>query len=302
MKKYTLTIVTLLMLLCSQALMACNVCGCGVANYHYGILPQFQKSFIGLRYRYRSYVSQLEEGHAAPYAYETFQSAELWGRFYPARRVQAFVFIPYNFNNREEDDKSTSLTGLGDIVISANYNMLNSYDSTNSVLKHNLLIGGGVKLPTGKFRAIEDGLTVNQNFQLGTGSVDLLFSMIYTLRYKKAGFNTEFTYNFNTTNKDDYHFGNTSRTGLSVFYVLNAGALTVMPNAGASLETFKNNKQFGQEFDDTGGWAALCNAGIESYFRNIAFGVSYTHPGKQELFSGKVTSNDRFATHITVMF
>ncbi len=281
---------------------ACNTCGCGVANYHYGILPQFRKNFIGIRYRYRSYTSQLDDSHLASYSYETFQNTELWARFYPLKRLQTFVFVPYNFNEREEGEKTSYLNGIGDIVVSANYNLINTYDSVSSDWKQNLLVGGGVKLPTGQFRKIEDGLTVNQNFQLGTGSVDVLLNLIYTLRYKNIGLNTEFTYNINTTNRDDYRFGNTLLPGLTAFFIPNTGAITVMPNAGVSFETFKDNRQYGQPFPDTGGWAMLYNAGIESYYKNFAVGVSYSHPGKQELFSGKVDSSDRVSLHLTVMF
>lgn len=287
-------------LIAADSAFACNTCGCGVGGYHYGILPQYQKNFIGLRYRYRSYVSELESGHLAPYSYETFQSVELWGRFYPLKRVQAFVFAPYNFNERKEGEKLTYLEGLGDIVVSANYNVFNTYDST-ATFKHTLLVGAGVKLPTGKFRALDDGLTVNQNFQLGTGSLDVLFNLIYTLRYKNAGLNTEFTYNYNTTNPDDYRFGDMTRTSLTGFYILNAGALTLMPNAGASLETFRDNKQFEQPFPDTGGWAMLYNVGVEAYYKNVALGFSYSTPGKQKLFNDKVTSNDRVSVHLTLM-
>lgn len=280
---------------------ACNTCGCGVANYHYGILPQFQKNFVGLRYRYRSYLSTLDAGHAAQYSHETFQTTELWARFYPLKNLQAFVFVPYNFNKRREDEETLYLQGLGDIVVSANYNVINTYDTT-AALNHSLLIGAGVKLPTGQFRKIQDGLTVNQNFQLGTGSVDLLFNLIYTVRYKRVGLNTEFTYNHNTTNRDEYRFGNTTRTSITAFVVPKMGALTLMPNAGISLETNEDNKQFGQEFPETGGWAMLYSAGLESYYKNVAVGISYSHPGKQELFDGKVTSNDRISLHLTYMF
>jgi len=217
-------------------------------------------------------------------------------------RLQAFVFVPYNFNKRNEGENVTRLSGLGDIVVSANYNLINTYDSANSDLTHNLLVGAGVKLPTGEFRAIQDGLTVNQNFQLGTGSVDFLFNMIYTLRYKNIGLNTEFTYNHNTTNRDDYRFGNTTRSGISAFYIPQTGAVTVMPNAGISVETFRDNQQYEQPFPDSGGWAVLYNAGVEAYYRNMAVGVTYTHPGKQELFNGQVTAENRVALHVTYMF
>src|SRR5688572_15779870 len=96
---------------------ACNVCGCGVGNYHYGILPQLRKNFVGVRYRYSTYISKLDDAHASPYSYETFQTAELWGRFYPAKKIQAFIFVPFNFNERKEGMDVKNLKGLGDIVL-----------------------------------------------------------------------------------------------------------------------------------------------------------------------------------------
>jgi hypothetical protein len=211
------------------------------------------------------------------------------------------VFVPYNFNTRKEGDNISRLNGIGDIVISGSYNVINNYDSA-STLKHSLLIGGGIKLPSGQFRKIENGLTVNQNFQLGTGSVDFLLNAIYTIRQQNIGINTEFVYAINTKNRDDYQFGNTSKAGITAFYVPATAAFTIMPNLGVSLETYKNNKQYGETFPDTGGWAVLYTAGIETYYRSFAFGISYTHPGKQELFNAKVSSNGRLAAHFTIMF
>jgi len=73
-----------------------------------------------------------------------------------------------------------------------------------------------------------------------------------------------------------------------------------MPSVGVSGEFFKDNQQFGEPFD-TGG-ARLLNAGAEIYYANLALGFSYSRPGKQELFSGKVEASDRFTTHLTMMF
>lgn len=300
MKKICL--IVLVLVLEGSSSFACNTCGCGVGNYHYGILPQFRKNFVGVRYRYSSFKSILDDSHSHSYSYETFQTAELWARFYPAKRLQTFLFVPFNFNEREEGSTVKSLKGLGDIVISANYNLINTYDSADNFLKHNLLIGAGLKLPTGEYRAIENGLTVNQNFQLGTGSVDFLFNLIYTVRRKNLGLNSEFSYSWNTTNKDEYKFGNALRAAITAFYVLNIKSVTITPNVGMSGEFFKDNQQFNEPFPDTGGWAYLPNAGAEVYVRSLAFGFSYTRPGKQALFNGQVEANDRFSAHLTFMF
>jgi hypothetical protein len=216
--------------------------------------------------------------------------------------VQAFVFIPVNFNERSEGMHTRHLRGLGDIVVSANYNLLNTYDSVNANVKHNLLIGGGLKLPTGEYQELENGLTVNQNFQLGTGSVDFLFNLIYTVRISNIGFNAEASYSLTTANKDEYRFGNATRTGLTAFYLLRAGAFTIMPNVGISGEFFEDNKQFDQPFHDTGGWASLYNLGTEVYYGNLALGATLAIPGKQALFNEMVQADNRFSAHLTYMF
>jgi hypothetical protein len=54
-------IIISLMLLCSTAFtsFACDICGCGVGSYYLGILPEFNKRFIGLRYQHKSLQTHL---------------------------------------------------------------------------------------------------------------------------------------------------------------------------------------------------------------------------------------------------
>lgn len=292
----------MMMVIAVDTAQGCNVCGCGVGSNHYGILPQFQKNFVGVRYHNKTYRSHLGMDHAAMYSNESFQSVELWARFYPTKRLQVFAFVPYKINERTEGMDALRLKGIGDASVSVNYSLINTYDSASSLLKHNLMVGGGVKLPTGNFQAIHDGLTVNQNFQLGTGSVDFLVNMIYTLRYSSLGLNTEAAFTQTTTNPDEYRFGNSATGAVSLFNVFTASSFTIMPYVGISGEFFMDNRQYNIPFEDTGGWAMLYLTGLEVYYKNIALGALAQFPGKQELFNGHVTANNRYSAHVTVMF
>ena len=60
-----------------------------------------------------------------------------------------------------------------------------------------------------------------------------------------------------------------------------------MPNVGISGEFFKDNKQFGEPFPDTGGWACLYNAGAEIYYRNVALGFHIHTPASRNYFLKK---------------
>jgi hypothetical protein len=68
-------------------------------------------------------------------------------------------------------------------------------------------VGGGVKLPTGKYNTNNNG-SVNPSFQLGTGSWDYLLATEYIVRRKQFGLNTMLNYVIKTENRKWYRFGN----------------------------------------------------------------------------------------------
>lgn len=79
----------------ASQLQACDLCGCANGGSFFGILPQSHRQFVGLRYRYSSYESHLNSVNLR--TKEVFQSTELWGRFYPLKRMQVIAFLPFNF-------------------------------------------------------------------------------------------------------------------------------------------------------------------------------------------------------------
>jgi hypothetical protein len=66
-------------------------------------------------------------------------------------------------------------------------------------LAHTWQVGGGVKLPTGKYNTNNNG-SVNPSFQLGTGSWDYLLATEYIVRRKQFGLNTMLNYVIKTEN------------------------------------------------------------------------------------------------------
>jgi hypothetical protein len=196
------------MILAIQQARACEFCGCGVGNFYLGILPQFQKNFVGVRYQVQDFNSHVGL-HPSLATTERFQSTEIWTRFYITPKLQVISLIAYHFNEQTTTTGKVYLDGLGDIPILANYNLINTTDHPLRELNHNLWFGGGIKLPTGKyqFQDLPDQVA-NPNFQLGTGSVDFMVNTIYTVRYKKIGLNSDITYKINSDNEQRYHFGN----------------------------------------------------------------------------------------------
>lgn len=299
-------IISLLLGLLTLPSLACDLCGCSNSGSFFGILPQGHRKFLGLRYRNSSYHSHL--GSVNLSTREQFRTAELWGRFYPVRRVQVLAFVPYQFNEQTllKTGQVIPLRGLGDVSTIVQYNLLNSFmdDSVVHTINHNLLVGGGVKLPTGRYKYNETNLleVANPNFQLGTGSVDWMVNAIYTARYKSWGANVDGSYRFTTTNPNDYRFGNRLTTSATLFYLAERGGRSIMPNAGVFVEQAGHDIREGVTNKQTGGYATYLNAGTEVYLNKLSFGISYRHPVSQHLSGGELRANNQLSTHVTVLF
>jgi len=195
-------------------------------------------------------------------------------------------------------------SGLGDINVIVNYVILNT-GNQGTDFKHQLLAGGGIKLPTGKYDDYDQGKIINRNFQLGTGSVDFNINAVYTLRYKQAGVNLETGYKINTRNHDDYHFGNQFRASGQLFYWQKFGPVSLLPHAGMSYEQGAQHKDGDIYQTNTGGYAWLASGGMDFYIKRFTLGINYQQPVAQHYNSddtATITSKARWAASLTVNF
>ena len=297
---------TVVVCLLAYSAWGCDLCGCANGGSYFGIMPQVGRQFVGVRYRVSSFDSHLKSPMLR--TQEHFQNVELWGRFYPLKRVQVLAFVPYFFNRQTEvlSNRRFDLQGIGDMTVLANYNLFNTFwDSTyTSHINHSLLVGGGAKLPTGRFQYdLADPTDVaNPNFQLGTGSVDFLMSVLYSMRVHNWGWNTDLTYKYNTTNADLYRFGNRLTMSSLLFYTKQIGKATLMPNAGAYIEVAAKDINRGKTNDRTGGYVSMANAGLEIYLKKVSVGATYQLPLFQSLSNNEIKAHARGTVHLTLMF
>ncbi|SDM78456.1 hypothetical protein SAMN05421823_1311, partial [Catalinimonas alkaloidigena] len=281
MKNKSLYCVGLLWLLVSLPASACEVCGCALGGNSYGILPQFNTNFVGLRWRQsRFYAEMNHPGEAREFSHDTYNQLELWGRVYLTRRWQVFAFVPYAVNHMAGTEQNVTTAGLGDASAVVNYTVLKTPDSAATTWRHVLMVGAGVKVPTGHFRQEDKGLLLNPNFQRGTGSVDGLASAVYTVRYGRVGLNLDASYKFNTANPQQYRFGNQGNASAQVFYwhTWKGTEISLLPNAGLYYEAARRHTDEGFLQANTGGKACLFSVGLETYVRRFTLGVGYKTP------------------------
>ena len=88
----------LLLLITAQRATACDLCGCGAGgDYAFGILPQFHRNMVGLRYAYRQYASThpIDLSQATPTTTaEQYQTLDIVGRWYLAPRLLLQANVP----------------------------------------------------------------------------------------------------------------------------------------------------------------------------------------------------------------
>ena len=293
---------------------ACDVCGCGVGSYYMGILPDFNKRFIGLRYQQNRLQTHLgSNGIRTPNSTnETYRTMELWGAWNFGERWRVMAIVPYSFNERTIGNGNTetgSKNGLGDVVVMGHYKLLDDVRTTssNKLLMQSLWIGAGIKTPTGEYDTSEQSsaeMGAPNNFQLGTASTDFMINAAYDIRLMDAGINVNETYKINTENKHEYRYANKFTVNALAYYKFNIqNKVRISPNAGVLYETQPKDVLYNR-FDvaQSGGHSTMGIAGIEVNVGRLSIGGNFQTPISQNLADGRIKAENRFMTHVSFSF
>lgn len=288
------------------AAQACDICGCGVGNNYIGILPDFQKHIVGLRYRSNSMLTHIGAGGTSTYltAKEIYRTMEAWSGWNLGSNFRLMAAVPYSFNERQNATGKSNKSGLGDITLSGYYQLLNNRQNLNSnLLIQSLWLGGGIKLKTGAYNPA-DKSSSNSNvnlFQLGTGSTDFILSGMYDIRLQDAGINVSSHYKINTANKFDYRYGNKFSLNAQAYYKLRINnKLMIAPNTGVQVERSQTDIDKDISVSASGGNLAMATAGVEIAFAKIAIGANMQIPLAQNLANGIAQAKKRVMVHVSI--
>lgn len=281
--------------------MACDVCSGPSDASNMGILPQFQRNFIGIRYSCKCFRSTQPKSILIPgnnrSANEVTQVGELWGRYVFRKRFQVYAFLPIQKFTQKFSDSVFNNKGFGELSLSVNYMILNTGDSICDRFKQALFIGVGVKFPSANYRK-----SISDLMQIGSGSVDATVSINHTLRFAKYGFMSEGTYRFNGSGYGDFKYGKKLTISSKIFLLQKIKKVSVLPNFGLTWEYSAKSRHHEIIQWNTGGSALLSGIGCDVFYKQLIFSMNAQQAVYQNLADGYLTSKIRMTAGVRLSF
>lgn len=286
----------------AKALFMCDVCGCSGNGGSMGYSTGLDNNFAGVRYITQQYRSRDGIFNNSPWVDENFNTIQAWGRIPLGERIVVNAMIPYHFHNRTFADKSEQhLTGMGDMTVMGFYKILKPADTlqVSGKLRHTLQVGGGIKLPTGKYDKANNEGSVNPSFQAGTGSWDYIIGTDYAVTLGNWGASAMLNYTFKTENNEHYLFGNQLNYGVQFFrsFAIQENKM-LTPILGIAGELYEENEQYGQAVPNTKGDVFFGKWGVEATYKKWSLGVMGMLPINQNLNNGKVEVKNRLSLYV----
>ncbi len=283
---------------CMNVGYACDICGCGIGGNYTGLLPQFNKRIMGIRYQQRSLVTHLGPHGETSYltAQETMRSIEYWGAWQTGSRSRLLVAIPWQFQQSKTIDTRIHNNSIGDLSAIWQWNLFQSRQTDRQRVRiQQWWLGAGIKLPTGKWS--------KQSLQpTGTGSTDFLFNMVYDHRLQDAGISASLQYRINTANALNYRYGNRFTGTVQYYYKFRPlPSVSLAPNMGMIVEHGRQDRENGWRKESTGGYTIYFAPGLETVLKKIAIGAGLQLPVGQNNARGTIREGSRWMVHTSIL-
>ncbi len=292
-----------------------------------GITPYDNKSSISFLHRYRifnGYRNYQSQSHFFPKSayrvahadepsdssitknysskdFESYKIFELRFKYFVLKRLELNVFVPLLNNKSKTDEEYTSHTGLGDISFNVGFHIMTP--KADKKVRHKLIFGSGIKLPTGNYYAHDmysDRLPFEM--QAGTGSIDGFVYLNYVVMTKRIGASVSLNYKANGQNKFHEKLCNSHNDFASVFYKVPIKNVVLYPSVQANYEytnglSIKNELQKNTDVN-----SLLIGPGIDVYYKSFSINLAWQYTAYEEVKNGNLKSAGRLSCALNYSF
>ncbi|MFK7935815.1 MAG: hypothetical protein AB8G22_20040 [Saprospiraceae bacterium] len=281
-------------------LAACDACGCSISGNGLGILGTFRNNSVGLSWQTIRFQGALGHGEQAT---DDFNSIELTARYYLNDRLKVLVNLPYRYNQRQVDDGTLSLFGIGDARVVASYTVLRDQPlgATGNAFFE---IGGGIKLPTGVYNPDLHDTDLPENFNVGNGNWGYVLQPNLILSHEQFGLVLGGVLQYFSKSTDDYRFGHqySSRALLYLDQQINS-QWQIIPNAGIIYEQISSDTYAnGRLVDATSGSGTYATVGVNLRNEYFLLGVAWIQPLSTSYSNDEVIAKRRISCQLSYLF
>lgn len=303
---------------------ACDICG-----FYMGITPYDNHSSIGMYYRNRAFngyssisttPALFPDGHLRNAAgnyidhhdasvpiysssdYEIYRTAELHAKYFLHERIELNAIIPYRYNSQSMNNAIEKTEGIGDANLFAGYHLIRKIEVEG--IQQRLIVGGGVKLPTGNYREMNGDRRIDALIQPGTGSLDGFFNAIYYFGIKKFGANVSGTYKINGTNVLFEHISNSTTLSASLFYKIQAmhDKMMFIPKSNIYYEYSKGLFVYDTYQSGTAMNVLMVGPALDVYYKNVELNLSVDLPVYEKQETNALCNSGRVSIGIVFNF
>jgi hypothetical protein len=257
------------------------------------MFPHLSKSYVSLAYL-RSLYYSTEDGTSSKISSNTLL---LSGQYTVNSKLQLLAFVPYHANSEETGVARTSLTGLGDVTLLANYNLL---QLQTAAVRHVISIGAGLKLPTGKYNPEAAPAATDEVLRLGSGSLDYLANAAYRVSIGNFTVGALGAYKYTTANKENYRYGDVLTTGATAVYVINQKNFALTPYLQVMHEQHYRDADHHVLDKETGGTILYAGSGLDVSTSRYTVGLNYQAIAQQNLLHGELTAKPKFSARLSL--
>lgn len=271
---------------------ACDICGGGLNNLNPYLFPHLSKSYLGVSYFHNHYRLN-EDGQITNQYNNAFVFS---GQYTFSNKVQVMALVPFQFNTMTSENIKASTQGIGDVTVLANYTVLTKMLFKTS---HAFSVGAGLKLPSGEYNKVKNDPLNDQNFQLGSGSLDYLLNASCRFGFGNFILSTLGAYKYTTSNKDGYRYGDVLTTGATAVYQVKAGQFSLAPYLQAVHETHYRDAAQHVLQNHSGGDVLYTGAGLDISAKRITIGMNYQVAANQNLVQGELQAKPRLSARLS---